>query len=271
MKTIHTRLFATSLLLACTLQPAAAHRFWLLPSSTVLSGEKPWVTVDAAISNSLFFPDHRAPALEAISVTGPDGSPVPLQNGSVGKYRTTFDVELTQPGTYSIATVRSTLIATWEDNGETSTWRGDAESFAAQNLKDKPGVRVNRNDSRVETFVTAGEPTTPKPSGKGLELLAGGNHPNDLFSGETVTLLLHGDGKPAANVEVTIVKGDDRYRNEAGETTVTTNEAGEFEFTFPEPGRYWLNATAEGSEATIEGIPMSGRMSYTATLEVLPE
>ena len=35
--------------------PALAHRFWILPSSTVLSGEEPWVTFDAAVSNNLFF------------------------------------------------------------------------------------------------------------------------------------------------------------------------------------------------------------------------
>jgi hypothetical protein len=34
--------------------PAQAHRAWLLPSATVLSGTDAWVTVDAAISNDLF-------------------------------------------------------------------------------------------------------------------------------------------------------------------------------------------------------------------------
>src|SRR4051812_47665795 len=37
--------------------PAAlsAHRMWLLPSATVFSGTDGWVTVDAAVSNDLFF------------------------------------------------------------------------------------------------------------------------------------------------------------------------------------------------------------------------
>lgn len=34
---------------------AEAHRAWMLPSATVLSGDDPWVTVDAAISNDLFY------------------------------------------------------------------------------------------------------------------------------------------------------------------------------------------------------------------------
>ena len=34
---------------------AQAHRTWLLPSATVLSGKAPWVTVDAAVSKDLFY------------------------------------------------------------------------------------------------------------------------------------------------------------------------------------------------------------------------
>ncbi len=54
---------ASAIALAATLAvsfSASAHRAWLLPSSTVLSGEEAYVTFDAAISNTIFHPDHFA-------------------------------------------------------------------------------------------------------------------------------------------------------------------------------------------------------------------
>lgn len=76
---------ALALLVGTFAQPAIAHRTWIITSSSVLSGEAPWVTVDAAISNNLFFPDHVAPPVENYKVIGPDKSEVAVQNGSKGK------------------------------------------------------------------------------------------------------------------------------------------------------------------------------------------
>ncbi len=259
-------LILTALLAA---QPALAHRFWIVPSSTVLSGEDPWVCFDAAVSNDLFFPNHHAPALDVFTATAPDGSKLELKNGQVGKFRTTFDLQLEKPGTYRIATVRSLIFARWEENGERQGWRGPAEDLG--DVKDKPGVTLMANRSRVETFVTAGEPTTPTPTGEGLELDFTETHPNDLYAGEPATFTLHHNGKPAAGVEVTVIKGDDRYRNEVGEIKVTTGEDGTFQVTWPEAGRYWLNASLEGGTTEVQGMQADNRSAYTATFEVLPE
>jgi hypothetical protein len=58
--------------------PAAvqAHRQWMLPSMTVVSGEGDdvWVTVDAAVSNDLFYFEHQ-PMRADVSVLLPDGTP----------------------------------------------------------------------------------------------------------------------------------------------------------------------------------------------------
>ena len=45
---------------------ADAHRAWMLPSSTVLSGDAPWVTVDAAAANGIFYFDHFPMMLEGV-------------------------------------------------------------------------------------------------------------------------------------------------------------------------------------------------------------
>src|SRR5690606_40763719 len=41
-------------------------------------------------------------------------SRVELQNASTGKYRSTFDVQLAQQGTYRIANVNDTIFARWD-------------------------------------------------------------------------------------------------------------------------------------------------------------
>ena len=48
MKKQILRLAATVALAAMAVVPASAHRQWMMPSATVLSGDDVWVTVDAA-------------------------------------------------------------------------------------------------------------------------------------------------------------------------------------------------------------------------------
>ena len=62
-----------------------AHRAWMLPSATVLSGANLWVTVDAAISNDLFYFEHNPIRLDNLAITAPDGSPVKAENASHGE------------------------------------------------------------------------------------------------------------------------------------------------------------------------------------------
>ena len=57
----------TALALAvCLPLSANAHRAWMLPSATVLSGDEPWVTVDAAVSNNLFNLEHFPLQIEGV-------------------------------------------------------------------------------------------------------------------------------------------------------------------------------------------------------------
>ena len=66
----------------------------------MLSGKEQWVTVDAAVSNDLFYFEHNPLQLDNLSVVAPDGSSVAPENMAKGTYRNTFDVKIGQPGTY---------------------------------------------------------------------------------------------------------------------------------------------------------------------------
>ena len=46
---------------------ALAHKAWLLPSQTVIAGNAPWITVDGAVSNDLFYFNHVPLRLAALS------------------------------------------------------------------------------------------------------------------------------------------------------------------------------------------------------------
>jgi hypothetical protein len=133
------------------------------------------VTFDAAISNELFYADHNAMRLDAVTVTAPDGSVDKIQNASTGKYRSTFDVQLTKPGTYKIGSASSTVMASWTESGEVKRFRGSPDDFAKQVPAGAADLKTIKSFNRNETFVTRDAPTDPvfKPTGKGLELVAG--------------------------------------------------------------------------------------------------
>ncbi|WP_374447500.1 DUF4198 domain-containing protein [Stella sp.] len=269
---LSTRLAAAAAaVLALSLPIAAeAHRAWLLPSATVLSGADVWVTVDAAVSNDLFFFEHQPLRLDGLRVTAPDGSPARPENQATGRYRSTFDVRLEQPGTYKLAVVNAGLFASWKENGQTRRWRGSPERFAAEVPKDAPDLRVTQSQSRMEVFVTSGKPsgTVLKPTGEGLEL-APVTHPNDLAVGNAARFRFLLDGRPAAGLKVTVIRGGIRYRDKLEEMTLTTGEDGGFAVTWKEPGMYWVEASVRDGNAAIKEAK-ERRAGYSTTLEVLP-
>lgn len=252
------------------LAPAAAqaHRAWMVPSFTVVSGEDPWVNVDAAISNELFYPDHFPMRTEGLAAYAPDGSSAKIENALTGKYRSTFDLHLTQPGTWKIASVSDGMMATWTEGGETKRWRGSpAEWKPPAGAAD---LRVTQNANRNETFITRGAPTQGvfKPTGKGLELVPV-THPNDLVAGEAASFKFLLDGQPARNLEVTVVPGASRYRANPGEIKATTDAAGLVKLTLPEAGMYWMNASSGGAPrgTSAPSTAPARRASYTAVIE----
>ena len=277
MKPLVARLMAAAALLSI---PAglSAHRMWLLPSATVFSGTDGWVTVDAAVSNDLFFFDHQPLRLDGMKVWQPDGSEGTLQNGATGRYRSVFDVKLDKPGTWKIGTQMSAVMGSFKVGGVETRIGGrrgppQPNAPAPLTVADIPAnatdVKVTEVSGRNEIFVTAGAPTTTvfKTTGKGLEF-APITHPDELVAGETAKFRFLVDGKPAAGLKVTVIPGGKRYRNDEGARELTTGADGVLSVDWPTAGMYWLNATLTDAKATTPRAT-ERRMSYVTTLEVL--
>ncbi len=144
--------------------------------------------------------------------------------------------------------------------------------------------------------------TVLKPTGKGLEFVPV-THPNDLLAGETAKFRFLMDGKPQSDMEVSLIPGSIRYRDQLGEIKTITDADGYISVKWPAPGLYWMEASAGsggiarrvpaaapsaapapaaaqtpagmvagGGRAMPNGLVEPGiRGSYTATLEVLPQ
>lgn len=284
----------TALALAAALcllpMTSMAHKQWLVPSSTVVAGKNAWVTVDAAVSNQLYYPDHVAMRLDNVVITAPDGSQLKPQNPATGQYRSVFDVQLTQDGTYRISNLNAGVSARWDTAESLAAQQAakasgkplpegaprggflrnaSAEDLATKIPKNAQNVQVMEGIGRVETFVTHGAPSNVALVGKGLEL-APITHPNDLVAGEEASFKLLVDGKPAAGLEVELIRGGTRYRNAQDEIKVTTAADGSFKVNWPEAGMYWLEASTTDSKTSVPQAKQR-RLMYVATLEVLPQ
>ncbi|WP_218398450.1 DUF4198 domain-containing protein [Alteromonas lipotrueae] len=271
---VTTSIVAITAILAVSFS-ASAHRAWILPSSTVLSGEDSYVTFDAAISNTIFHPDHFAMNTDNLVVTAPNGETIETENRTRGKYRTTFDVKLEEEGTFKITSFSSGIRAFWKDDeGKRKMWPGRGEAYVAEEFassvpKEASELRITQGSRRVETFVTLGEPSEKvfTPTNEGLELIPV-THPNDLFATEAATFTLLIDGEPAVGAEVEVVRGGMRYRNDQETISVTSNDEGQFEVTWPKAGMYFVEIGYKDDKAEKPATVRTG--SYSGTFEVLP-
>jgi uncharacterized GH25 family protein len=274
MSTLNKSLVA--LALAGLALSAHAHKPWLLPSSTIVEGKEAWVTIDAAISEGLFDVDHQPLKIDTVVITGPDGAKLDKQNVANGKMRNSFDLKLPKPGTYKIELVSKSVFGSYKDKaGDMKRFRGTEDSLAKDVPADATDVKLSRIDSRLETFVSTGEPDLAvfKPTGVGLEMVPV-THPNDLRAGEKATWRFLLDGKPAANQGVSLIPGGVRYRGTLGEIRQNTDAKGELTFTLPAAGMYMVSSSWPAAAPQVPGQPPQmapRRATYAATVEILPE
>jgi hypothetical protein len=247
-----------------------AARAWLLPSQTILARSGGWLTVDAAMADDLFSFNQGAMQIDSLAVTGPDGQPVAVLNPAKGRTRSSFDLELRQPGTFRIAVADTMVMARWEEDGKPKRWRGAPADMATGIPANAAKLQVEQTQRRVETFVSVGTPTEVKPTaGTGFELQPV-QHPNDLYAGETAKFRFLLDGKPAAGLDVEIIAGGTRYRDAPEEMILKTSQDGEIAITWPAAGMYWLEVSVEDEQATVPGVKKR-RASYSGTFEVLTQ
>ncbi|CAN5216551.1 hypothetical protein BH10PSE13_BH10PSE13_12430 [soil metagenome] len=224
--------------------PAMAHRQWLLPSATTLDEEGAYVTFDAAVSEGLFDFDHLPIKIDGLVVTTPDEQAVQPENISNGKRRSTFDLKLPKAGTYRVALVSASVMANYTAGGEQKRFRGTEAEFATAIPKDANDVRVSRMEGRIESFVTVGEPTAAAlaPVGTGLEIVPLTN-PTENVVGTPARFRALVDGKPAPDIDITIVPGGGRFRANVGDTSVKTDAKGEATVNWTGAGMVWLGAS----------------------------
>lgn len=251
---------------------AHAHRTFLLPSTTLADKAGAVVTFDTAATEELFIPDH-AVQLETVTVDGPNGTHPQPENAWRGKQRSSFELNLPQAGTYRVSLVNDGLSAMYKLDGQMKRWRGNADSFAKEVPANAQDLNVMRMHSRNETFVRAGEDggkTEWTTSGKGIEMTPL-TSPTELFAGDTTSLRFTLDGKPAAGLTVTIIRGGNRYRDALGEITLKADGDGKISIKWPDAGMYWIGANTGRPPQGVTGTLAKPivRASYSATLEVL--
>lgn len=274
MLNLRQSIIAVAAIAAVAMPTAYAHRGWLLPSTTIVSGDSNWVAIDAAASNDVFFADHR-PLAGMPVLFQPDGTMGTIENHKVGQVRATFDVHLTQQGTYRVAILSDTVFGSYVLNGETKQLpRGTTAANLAQAIPaGATDVKTAEMTGRNEVYITQGAPTLEvfKPTGRGIEMVPV-THPSDLVAGQPATFQFLLDGKPGAGLAITTVTAGIRYRDNPGEIHLKTDANGKVTVKFPGPGMWWFNVTQPRAEGE-EGPPAPGatptrRVNYMTTLEV---
>lgn len=267
--TNHLKLALIAAAVSLLAPPAQAHRPWLLPSATVLSGSDLWVTVDGAISNDLFYFEHNPLPLDNLTIEGPDGKAVAPENLTKSRFHNTFDFKLAQPGTYKMILTNQGLFTSYKLDGENKRWRGKPDEPAKAIPAKATDVKVTENRSRIESFVTSGKPSvdTLKPTGVGLEMLPV-THPNSLMVGEKDVSPRNGTASPPLASRWKSFPARIRYRDTLNESKATTDDTGTFSITFPDPGFYWMKASVQDDKSKIKDAQR--RSTYITTVEVLP-
>lgn len=254
-----------------TSMQASAHRQFIIPTSTIVNGNSPWVSFDAAAATDIFSLDHVGLNLTGLVITAANGSLAKAENINTGKLRSSFDLLAEQRGTYKISLLNDGIFANYKENGEAKRWRGSVEDFAKEVPANAQDLVVTQNQGRIETFVTNGKPNTTalKITGKGLELNPI-THPNDLVDGESAQFQILLDGKALEGIKVTVIAAGIRYRHKLGEQTLTTNKEGKINVQWQGAGLYWLTASYSDNKSAVKSAK-ERRTMYAATLEVLPQ
>ncbi len=238
---------------------AHAHGRWILPSHSILSGERPEVvTFDFSITNDIFHPDNGYGGIPSeqlellftsddntsfseltinqrnrwtrLKVTRPDGSIhtttpiVDFGRKSVAGYT------MKQNGTYAIEVAHQPIHYVTYQNAQNKRSRMFGKLTQIKNKLPKGADKIvsSKLTNRVKTYVTRNNVTRSnlKPATSGLDILFE-THPNELFIGETASVQIYLHGKPVS--EGTVIKitaAGTRYRNQRNTREFKTDHLG---------------------------------------------
>jgi len=255
---------------------ASAHKRWVLPSLFSVS-EQQWVTFDATVSNNIFYPDRAWP-LDSIHVYTPDTSAGLVENKQEGHRRSTFDVNLNQTGTFRISLGGENYFARYpkvdpkpDERPFHAIRAGSLKELKSKIPADAKDVKMSLSNSRLESYVTVGAPSTEvfKSSGSGIELIPT-THPNDLYQGEQATFKFTVDGKTVKDLSVLMVWEGTRYRNDEQAIELKTDETGSVQLDLTQTGRFLIEIEY-AIDMPAEAEYASKSFAYFGTFEVLPQ
>jgi hypothetical protein len=247
-----------------------AHKRWFMPTDFVLSDPET-VTVDFTASNNIFYVDTGMP-LAGVSAIAPDGTALPLLRPQEGVRRSSFDIEVMEPGTHRISVAGPPMyFVSYRLPGTTEPQRG--RGTLARLKTDLPAqateVVFAESHSMIETFLTLGTETAPAATADsaGLRMVLKDTHPNALYTDEPARFAFTLDGEPLPGLAVSVQPEGSRYRDEQELREYVTDEAGAVEISWPVAGRYLLEAGLE--QDLSEGEIRHRYYNYFLTLEVL--
>lgn len=268
MKNHRLKLFAAAALLTIP-GLASAHRMWLLPSGTIFSGTDSWVTVDSAVSNDLFYADHQPGRIEWVKVWQPDGTPGHIQNGSTGRYRSVFDVQLDKPGTWKIGSEMSGIMGSFKVDGVEKRVGGRGGPPGPNGVRQPPltvadipanATDVTHRDAGPQRDLRhGGRADAHRPETRGQGAGVRSRHPpRRIGRGRDGEVPLPGRRQACAEPEGHDRPRRQRYRDAEGAKEVTTDAQGLLSYAWPAAGMYWVNATLTDDKPTARARPSGG-------------
>lgn len=261
----------------------ATHGRWLLPSHTNVSGNGSHaISFDMSISNDLFQGHYgfiRASQIDentplaatpaSLDVIEPDGNrrnDIPFHWLNIKS--SGVDV-LTQAGTFHYVLTQPDVYIVIFKNAKGELDRRFGKPSEIKLPEGSTITKTMRYIPTIHTFVSRNKMTQPSRLNKGLELVVVG-HPNDLFAKEVVKFEVYFNGKPLNHeLDVQVVRGNTRYRNDRAEQVVTLANGHQFDVTFPTAGMYLVEAELK-LPSNIPGIDLD-RWAFFTTLEVNAE
>ena len=237
----------------------SSHGRWIVPSHSVLSGERPEVvTFDFSISNDIFHPDRGYGGIPSqqletlflsdentsfknlninkrnrwtrLKVHKPDGSfddstsVVDFGRKSVAGYK------MDQNGTYRVEVSHEPVYYVTYQTKQKKRARkfGRFTQIRKELPESATKIVATRLTNRVQTYVTRNSATRKnlEPASNGLDIVFD-VHPNEFFKGESTEVHLFLHGKPLKKIStIRVTQGDTRYRNQRNTQSFKTDNQG---------------------------------------------